>query len=332
MRSPAGFELIHPGLIHPRRPKMEREKMGQPKGELIGNPTLHGEIPPPARILIDQGVEAPSEWGSARFHERRCYGMFTLGNDVRRLGTALLDFVYPLHCQGCEGPLETSEEDLCMGCWKEILTAARGPGAHCGRCGCPLEVPDAACAHCAGWEPEFERALILGPFQGALQRAVYATKFKQQKRLGRELGRRMGQAPVLIQELRQVDLLVPVPLHPARQRERGYNQSLCIAQGLGEVLDRPVRDGLLLRRLNTRQQAKLDAEARRQNLSGAFEVIDELPPHECIGIVDDVITSGSTLNECARALNLAGARRIRAIALASPPVAQGNGQGGRPLS
>lgn len=254
--------------------------------------------------------------------------MFTLGNNVRRLGTALLDFVYPLHCQGCEGPLEPSDVDLCTRCWKEILSAASGSsgsGTHCSRCGCPLEDSEAACDHCAEWEPEFERALILGPFEGALQRAVYATKFKQQKKLGRELGRRMGQSAALIRELRQVDLLVPVPLHPARQRERGYNQSLCIAQGLGEVLDLPVCDRLLLRRSNTRQQARLDSEARRRNLCDAFEVIDELPPQECIGVVDDVITSGSTLNACARALNLAGAHRIRAIALASPPRAQGNG-------
>ena len=53
--------------------------------------------------------------------------MFTLGNNLRRLGTALLDFIYPLHCQGCEGPLETSEVDLCTRCWKEILSAAAGP-------------------------------------------------------------------------------------------------------------------------------------------------------------------------------------------------------------
>ena len=234
------------------------------------------------------------------------------------MGMALLDFVYPVHCLACEGPVENTGEGLCDACWQEILAVCTGPRRRCWRCSCPLDGPDAACVHCAEWEPEFERALILGAFEGALQQAIYAAKFRQQKRLGRELGRRLGRAPALSRELQQVDLLVPVPLHPARQRERGYNQSLCIARGVAEVLNRPVCDRLLRRRFNTRQQVRLDADARRRNVVDAFEVIDQLPPHGCIGLVDDVITSGSTLNACARALERAGGQRVWALALASP--------------
>ncbi len=245
--------------------------------------------------------------------------MATLWNGVWQLGLALLDFVYPPHCAACERPLDNSGGSLCDGCWQEILEQGKRIRARCRRCSCPLEFPDAACVHCEEWEPEFERALILGAFEGALKQALYAVKFRQQKRLGRELGRRLGQAPGLSRELQQVDLLLPVPLHPARQRERGYNQSLCIAQGLADVMDLPVCDQLLRRRFNTRQQAKLEVDARRRNLSDAFEVIDKLPPHGCIGVVDDVITTGSTLNACALALNRAGGHCTWALALASPP-------------
>ena len=151
-----------------------------------------------------------------------------------------------------------------------------------------------------------------------MQQGVHALKFMHQQALGTELGRRLGQRPDFVADLQEIDLLVPVPLHPARQRERGYNQSLCIARGLAEVTGHPLDNKLLERRVATRQQAKLDARERRDNLCAAIRVVGTLPAGTCIGVVDDVLTTGATLNASARVLQRAGACRIWVLALASP--------------
>ena len=102
--------------------------------------------------------------------------------------------------------------------------------------------------------------------------------------------------------LASIDYLLPVPFHPARLRERGYNQSLEIASGLAVALAVPMCNGLLHRRKNTRQQALLSAEERGDNLRGAFSQVGQLPVGARVGLVDDVLTTGATLLTCAQAL------------------------------
>jgi len=239
--------------------------------------------------------------------------MVSLPEGIREVGRALLDFVYPPHCLGCGRAMGEVGEYLCGRCWEEILAPVP---ARCGRCSCPLETAAPGCANCASWESAFERAVVLGRFGGAMQPAIHALKFRQQRNLGQEFGRRMGGA--LGRVLQAVDLLVPVPLHPARERERGYNQSLCIARGLAEVLEIPVDSRLVKRRVNTRQQAKLDVPQRQANMRDSFGCAGPLPEHRCIGLVDDVLTTGATLDACARVLVRAGARQVWGLALASP--------------
>lgn len=232
---------------------------------------------------------------------------------IRELGAALLDFVYPPSCLACGRGMEEAGEYLCAPCWGEIEMEVR---ARCQRCGCPLERDGVVCPNCAEWEPVFERAVVLGRFGGAMQQGIHALKFKHHGKLGVEMGRRMG--AMLKGEFGEVELLVPVPLHPARQRERGYNQSLCVARGLGAALGVGVDDSLVKRQINTRQQAKLDARQRQENLRDSFCLTGPPPDCNCIGLVDDVLTTGATLDACARVLTEGGARRVWAVALASP--------------
>ena len=133
-------------------------------------------------------------------------------------GRALLDFAYPPHCAVCEADIEAAEL-LCRSCWAEIVASRPQPRSE-------------------DRGHTFEKVVALGPFTGVLQQAIHALKFRNQVRLGRALGERMGQC--LAEQLAPLDCLLPVPLHPARQRERGFNQSAEIAVGLGAALGVPV--------------------------------------------------------------------------------------------
>ena len=206
-------------------------------------------------------------------------------------GRALLDFAYPPHCAVCEADIEAAEL-LCGSCWAEIVPRQPHTRAEDG-------------------ERAFEQVVSLGPFTGVLQQAIYALKFRNQVRLGRALGERMGQC--LAEQLAPLDCLLPVPLHPARQRERGFNQSAEIAAGLGAVLGVPVCHGVMRRRRNTRQQALLSAEERRANLRDAFAPMAALPKSVRIGIVDDVWTTGATMAACAQVVE---SDRLWAVVLA----------------
>lgn len=195
-------------------------------------------------------------------------------------GRALLDFAYPPHCAVCQADIEAAAL-LCRSCWAEIEPRPPHPPAEAGG-------------------RAFEKVVALGPFAGALQQAIYALKFRNQVRLGRALGERMGQC--LAEQLAPLDCLLPVPLHPARLRERGFNQSAEIAAGLGVALGIPVCHQIVRRRRNTRQQALLSAEERRDNLCDAFARLAAPPADARIGLVDDVWTTGETMAACAQAV------------------------------
>ncbi len=238
-----------------------------------------------------------------------------LARSLGAIGRGVLNFVYPARCLGCDVALVDSGLHLCDGCWRKIVEP---PAARCGRCSGPVAQACEVCSNCREWEtPAFERALVLAPFQGPMQAAIHALKFQYQLDLGRELGHHLARVADYGRFWPQIDVLVPVPLHAARQRERGYNQSELIAAGLGAGIGKPVDGGLLRRRLQTRQQAKLEAEDRRRNLAGAFRAQGEIASLR-IGLVDDVLTTGATLDACAAALVTAGCRRVLAIAAASP--------------
>lgn len=120
-------------------------------------------------------------------------------------------------------------------------------------------------------------------------------------------------------EAQKIDLAFPVPLHPAREKERGYNQSAYIARGLFDESKIPVAEEILIRIRQTESQTRLNREERRTNVSGAFQL---LPvgngAGKTVALVDDVITTGATMNECARVLKEGGTKRVIGVALSSP--------------
>jgi ComF family protein len=216
----------------------------------------------------------------------------------------LVDFVYPPACLLCQAP--PGDAPVCPAC-EAVLTAL--PSAVCSRCRlfltadltCPLGHSDLAVG-------------ALGLFDDHYRPLVHALKFHGDLRTGRWLGRRVGRAVVQSGLARQVTAVVPVPLHPTRQRERGYNQSQVIGAEVARALGAPLSLALVRQR-DTRSQTELAREARADNVRGAFAARVRLE-NASVLLVDDVLTTGATLAECAAALQAAGADSVVAATVA----------------
>lgn len=233
--------------------------------------------------------------------------------------TALLDFVWPPRCPVCEAWQDPNDrQPLCHHCTACLVPPA---GERCRRCSAPVDIARAAsssCPNCEHWpEPHFDQALVLTEYSATAHDAIHALKFSGNKQIGRFLGEQIGHC--LGADLGGIDLLVPVPLHGARQRDRGYNQAEEIARGLGKALGVPTDCSCLRRVRPTRQQAQLDSKQRVANVAGAFSMRRKLAgEHAHIGLIDDVLTTGATLSACAAALRSVTRAKITAIAVASP--------------
>jgi len=184
----------------------------------------------------------------------------------------------------------------------------------------------AECGECRADEAAFDGARSFGLYAGKLRKAVLRVKFSGDERLGMRLGELLAATWDSLPQAGEIDscLIVPVPLHPSRRRERGFNQSEVLAVGLARALRRQraeaaprVAKDCLRRKRATPPQTGLSVAARRENLRGAFEVIKpDAIRGRTIVLVDDVMTTGATLSACARALKHAGAAQVIGLTLA----------------
>ena len=229
---------------------------------------------------------------------------------VDGLARRALQALLPPRCLLCAG--EGAEgRDLCAGCRDDFSVNTRC----CGRCAVPLESDAALCGRCLRRAPPFDAAWVPYRYGHPLDLLEARFKFHGDLAAGRVLAERLIDAARATPPPRP-DLVVCVPLHRGRLRERGYNQSLELARPLTRALGLALDADALVRQRATPAQTGLAAGERRRNLRDAFRVAagHALPVH--IALFDDVMTTGSTLAECARVLRRAGVQRIDAWALA----------------
>ena len=226
-----------------------------------------------------------------------------------------LDLLLPAHCHQCGGPARHPELPyFCVSCWEAI---PRFTGTRCAGCGIPLSPPaaePARCGACLTQTLPFDRALAAAPYRGTVQTAIHLFKYQGKHGLAEPLARLL--VP-LLQEAPAVDLLVPVPLHPRRLRQRGFNQAALLAYRLGRRTGLPFHPDALTRVRWTPPQVTLERETRLRNLRGAFALaVPEAVAERRVGLVDDVYTTGATVRECARVLKQGGARTVTVLTLA----------------
>ena len=229
---------------------------------------------------------------------------------------AILDILYPQNvaCILCRQRAEDiDEKGLCRACADTLPTIA--PPV-CHKCGRPV-VEEGICIDCAYMRYHFDQAVSVLHYTPEIKQLIHRFKYGGISYLSRTLGWWMAQAF----EQRcgwKVDVIVPVPLHPRRQRQRGFNQSALLAKELGKYIGVPVNERALIRKKYTPAQAGLNKFQRMQNLQGAFEVREiEAVRGKSVLLVDDVFTTGSTVDECSRALLQAGVQRVYVLTLAT---------------
>ena len=153
-------------------------------------------------------------------------------------------------------------------------------------------------------------------FNDQIQRVIHSLKYEERATLGWELGHHLGNMLPLTQ-VGDLDFLIPVPLHSVKKRERGYNQAKWIAQGLSSIWEVPVDSSILKRKKYTETQTMLSSIERKQNMDKAFEVKKPMKGIT-IGIIDDVLTTGSTMSACAIMLKEKGFQSVFAISCSTP--------------
>jgi len=245
----------------------------------------------------------------------------------RRWTGALLDLVFPPFCPVCRAALQEDRRyPLCGACWAALPRIAP---PWCRRCGQPMAAfPPAGvprdgteagplCGPCRRRPPAFAYARAALRYEDTAREALHALKFGGHRALAAPL------ADVVVSVLAgrwpagPPDVVLPVPLHPRRERERGFNQAELIARRLGQEWGCPVRPEVLARVVATESQTALDSAARLANVQGAFRLRrPELVAGRHVILVDDILTTGATVSACARALEAGGPRRIGVVAVA----------------
>lgn len=238
---------------------------------------------------------------------------------MREMARRLLDLLYPPRCAGCgvRGAV------LCAPC---LATLEPPDPPLCARCGIPLPAHGSQlvdrCAECRATSTTsiLSKVRVATAYEGAARSVIHALKFQGERRLAEPLGKLL--AVTYTREELRADVVVPVPLHPARQRDRGFNQAELLARGCARHLGLPLVMDALVRVRHTPMQSHLPRDQRRQNVAGAFALAATADTSRLTGqrilLIDDVTTTLSTLDAAATALRDAHPSEVSGLAVARP--------------
>jgi ComF family protein len=226
---------------------------------------------------------------------------------LTKLRGAALDILFPQYCVGCgkEGSF------ICASCLQSLPHLEL---PICPRCGLPQH-NGKLCASCRDWEAKIDGIRSPFRFDGVIRSAIHQLKYRNLRAIAPSLARLMSEY-MSINDI-NADLVVPIPLHHRRLRERGYNQAALLARELAKLMGLPLDESSLVREKYVLPQARTKSvEERRANVHGAFACHRDNMREKKVLLIDDVATSGATMNSAALVLKSAGAAAVWGLALA----------------
>ena len=226
------------------------------------------------------------------FHDANFKRLQNLGSYIIK---PLIDLFYPPVCIFCTSYLENKRKIICSACWKKLIKFG------------PIIINKHKNA-------VIDKVYILFKFEDHIRPLIHLFKYNHYLSLAKYFSDEIIRTYPLLHK-NTYQYIIPVPLHPARLRERGYNQSHILAAHLSSCLHIPVLDHALIRTRNTISQTKLNNKQRRENVLNAFKCSYPLKDSSIL-LVDDIITTGNTLKECTSVLKSAGVKKVDLLALA----------------
>lgn len=230
----------------------------------------------------------------------------------------LLDIVFPRSCLSCGNGVDVGPfRHICQKCSSRLVYATP---PHCTTCGYPFwgaAEENRSCEHCYHLRPVFSKGKTICLFRGPIRRMVHALKYESALYVLANIAPLIDRNPG-VRDFLGGAVLVPVPLHPRKLRERGYNQSQYLAEHFCKEVSGGAVANLLIRKKDTQSQTGFDLKARKENLKNAFALAPKMSIDLSLRyiLVDDVFTTGSTLNACAAVLRKAGVVHLDVATLA----------------
>ena len=225
----------------------------------------------------------------------------------------LIELLFPRRCPVCDKPVDKMGRYICLKCRKKVQYVKSPLCLKCGK-----SVKDETqefCEDCRNSNHIFDRGRALYEYD-SMKEAIYRFKYRGRKEyadfFGKELAEKLGE------EIKgfKADAIVPVPLHKEREKKRGYNQAALVARSLGKELHIPVNENLIYRKKATLAQKNLKGKERQNNLKNAFKIGQNDVKLKTIIVVDDIYTTGATMDEVSMCLKSAGIQKVYCISLA----------------
>ena len=235
---------------------------------------------------------------------------------MKNIFSTILDTIYPANCKTCGKKLGfTREVCFCMDCWKKIRLIKEPSCVYCGKQ--LLNENEHFCADCTVRRLSFVDNRSAGVYEGVLKEAIHEFKYKGKRSLMTPLGKLMVESLKANGGAEDIDLIIPVPVFEKKKEQREYNQAELLADYVGKVYNIPVVTDALFRITDTPPQYDLAFEDRFKNVNGVFAVKNPAKiKWACILLIDDLLTTGATADECSKMLLGAGASQIRVFTLA----------------
>ena len=222
---------------------------------------------------------------------------------------SFVELIYPLSCQACEVPLLENESHICVFCQHDLFITNQN-----------LKKENLLLSHFSEQPVEEKAALMRYQKQGYSQELINKIKYQAEKSLGFFLGQQLGHIVKTTTKIKDIDCIIPVPLHKNKLKSRGFNQADLIAQGISDVIGKPLLNNVLIKSTDNSSQTKKKRLNRWKNTETAYKLnVEQLNiKGKNILLVDDVMTSGATLTSCCKQLHAAGVNKkyIAVLAIA----------------
>lgn len=233
---------------------------------------------------------------------------------INKIKNLLLDVIFPRRCIVCDGILKMSEWGVCDKC-KGLVHQIRSP--YCMKCGKQIGDEDVYCSDCNMIHHDFDEGRSLYLYDDAMKRSIYRFKYNGRYEYADYYGKQLSLEFADYLSRLHPDVLIPIPIHKKRLKKRGYNQAALIAEKLGKMLKIPVSDSLLIRTTETEKQKNLNVSERQNNLKKAFKTTQNDVKLSTAVLIDDIYTTGATIDAAAACLKRAGVSKVYFVCLCS---------------